>query len=170
MSEEEEAFIATIGDARDEITPRLVYADWLDEHDEATRAEYLRVASTIAQLSESDRSLETLCRQLRLLAEQIPRSWRDRVGFEYRVLLDWFDPGELITVVRLLRMKFSLNLAEATAATRTLPVELPMIHTREEADEVRFTFETGFWSLDSSHRNAPPRLIPLCHVRIERAR
>ncbi|AWM40884.1 hypothetical protein GobsT_05560 [Gemmata obscuriglobus] len=40
---DEDALLAAIGAQPDEDTPRLVYADWLDEHDRAERAEFIRL-------------------------------------------------------------------------------------------------------------------------------
>lgn len=45
-----EAFIAKIIDDPDSDTPRLVFADWLDEHGEPERAEFIRVQIKIANL------------------------------------------------------------------------------------------------------------------------
>jgi uncharacterized protein (TIGR02996 family) len=41
--DEQSAFLRAIAEAPEDDAPRLVYADWLDERGEATRAEYLRV-------------------------------------------------------------------------------------------------------------------------------
>lgn len=38
-----EAFIRTIAENLDDDTPRLVFADWLEDHDEPDRAEFIRV-------------------------------------------------------------------------------------------------------------------------------
>jgi uncharacterized protein (TIGR02996 family) len=40
--DDEAAFLRAIADAPEDLAPRLVYADWLDEHGYADRAEYLR--------------------------------------------------------------------------------------------------------------------------------
>jgi uncharacterized protein (TIGR02996 family) len=37
----EAAFLQAILDSPDDDTPRLVYADWLDEHGQTERAEFL---------------------------------------------------------------------------------------------------------------------------------
>jgi uncharacterized protein (TIGR02996 family) len=39
---DEAHLLAAIAEAPDEDTPRLVYADWLDEHDQPERAEFSR--------------------------------------------------------------------------------------------------------------------------------
>ncbi len=46
-----DALLAAITAEPDEDTPRLVYADWLDEHDEGDRAEFIRVQCRLQHLS-----------------------------------------------------------------------------------------------------------------------
>ena len=48
------ALYQAILDAPDDDTPRMVYADWLDDVGEARRAEFLRVQCRIALLSKTD--------------------------------------------------------------------------------------------------------------------
>lgn len=43
MSDEERALLAAVAAAPDDDVPRLVYADWLDEHDRPERAEFIRL-------------------------------------------------------------------------------------------------------------------------------
>src|SRR4051812_20344131 len=43
------ALLADILEHHDDDTPRLVYADWLDEHGEADRAEFIRVQCELAR-------------------------------------------------------------------------------------------------------------------------
>src|SRR5262245_46453212 len=45
-----EAFIAAIAANPEENTPRLAFADWLDEHDEPARAEFIRLQCRLADL------------------------------------------------------------------------------------------------------------------------
>jgi uncharacterized protein (TIGR02996 family) len=45
-----QAFVAAVREAPDEDTPRLVAADWLDEHGEHARAELVRVQCALARL------------------------------------------------------------------------------------------------------------------------
>jgi len=54
MSSDRDALFAAILANPDEDTPRLVYADWLEENGEAERAEFIRVQIELARLSEGD--------------------------------------------------------------------------------------------------------------------
>lgn len=51
MTPDEEGFFRTILDNPDDDTPRLVYADWLEDHGETERAEFIRVQCELASLS-----------------------------------------------------------------------------------------------------------------------
>jgi uncharacterized protein (TIGR02996 family) len=51
---ERRAFLAAIVAAPDDDTPRLVFADWLDEHGEHDRAEYIRLECQSARLEDDD--------------------------------------------------------------------------------------------------------------------
>lgn len=50
--DDESAFLAAIAAHPAEDTPRLAYADWLDEHDRPIRAEFIRVQCAVKQLEE----------------------------------------------------------------------------------------------------------------------
>src|SRR5688572_11118603 len=76
--------------------PRLVYADWLDEHGDPARAEFVRVQCGLARTDEADpryRHLED--REHDLLSEHEPRwldagsdrwhEWQFRRGFVEQV-------------------------------------------------------------------------------------
>ena len=54
---EEEALLAAIAASPDEDTPRLAYADWLDEHGRHARAEFLRVQIEVARVETLPRVL-----------------------------------------------------------------------------------------------------------------
>src|SRR4051794_6643142 len=50
----DEALWQAIIDAPEEDAPRLVYADWLEEHGQPERAEFIRVQCELAKLPECD--------------------------------------------------------------------------------------------------------------------
>jgi uncharacterized protein (TIGR02996 family) len=49
---DEKALLAAIWEHPHEDTPRLVYADWLQEHDQPERAEFIRIQCELARLGE----------------------------------------------------------------------------------------------------------------------
>jgi uncharacterized protein (TIGR02996 family) len=54
-SDEQRAFWAAIRGTPEDDTPRLVYADWLDEHGDPDRAEFIRVQCALAKLGHDRR-------------------------------------------------------------------------------------------------------------------
>jgi uncharacterized protein (TIGR02996 family) len=69
------AFLEAICAAPDDDTPRLVYADWLEEHGDRDRAEFIRVQIELARRGECDPSATPLReREYQLLARH-EREW-----------------------------------------------------------------------------------------------
>src|SRR4051794_5593177 len=50
----DEAFLCDIIEHPDDDAPRLIYADWLDEHGQPERAEFIRLQCRLALLPEGD--------------------------------------------------------------------------------------------------------------------
>jgi uncharacterized protein (TIGR02996 family) len=93
-----EAFLSAIRETPDDDLHRLVYADWLDDHGDSDRAEFIRIQCRLATLSEYDRARDELeVRERELLTEHerewvrgLPKevcSWRFRRGFVDEVTL-----------------------------------------------------------------------------------
>jgi uncharacterized protein (TIGR02996 family) len=69
MSTAEEGFLSDIRANHDDDGVRLIYADWLDEHGQPQRAEFIRVQVELARLTEDDPRREALAdRQDELIA------------------------------------------------------------------------------------------------------
>jgi uncharacterized protein (TIGR02996 family) len=54
MTDHDIAFLRTCLDHPDDDTPRLIYADWLEDHDEQARAELIRVQCELEKLTDED--------------------------------------------------------------------------------------------------------------------
>lgn len=79
MSEDQEAgFLDHILAHPEDDTPRLIYADWLDDHDQADRASFIRAGIERARLDEHDPRQDDLERRVESLLGQHPE-WRDVV-------------------------------------------------------------------------------------------
>lgn len=50
----DESFLLAIREAPADDSPRLIYADWLEEHGQADRAEFIRVQCRLARLQEAE--------------------------------------------------------------------------------------------------------------------
>jgi uncharacterized protein (TIGR02996 family) len=89
---EDEAFLQDIVDHPEDDGPRLVYADWLEDHGDPDRAEFIRVQIELARLEEWDERWDELKqREQRALrgyrqewlgaAERLVNRWEFRRGF-----------------------------------------------------------------------------------------
>jgi uncharacterized protein (TIGR02996 family) len=71
----EEAFLAAILAAPDDDAPRLIYADWLDEHGDADRADFIRLQCHLAHLPAGDPGRDGLEAAERRLLAAHGRAW-----------------------------------------------------------------------------------------------
>jgi uncharacterized protein (TIGR02996 family) len=76
MSADRAAFLRAIADRPDDDLPRLVYADWLDEHGEPARAEFIRVQCELARLRRDDPRVAELRRREDELLAAHEADWR----------------------------------------------------------------------------------------------
>jgi uncharacterized protein (TIGR02996 family) len=67
--------VRDIGEHPEDDAPRLVYADWLDEHGEPARAEFIRVQVELARLPAGAPAPAELVDRERALREEVLRSW-----------------------------------------------------------------------------------------------
>ena len=74
----DEPFLRAIGDNYAEDTPRLVYADWLEERGDP-RASFLRVQHALARQSLNSPAYRDLCEQEQELVRQLDPTWVQRV-------------------------------------------------------------------------------------------
>ena len=82
---------------RDEAS-RLVYADWLEEHGEATRAEFLRIQQALLSTTPEDPAFRERSERMRVLAASIEVGWRYKIArpivenclaFEFECPKEW---------------------------------------------------------------------------------
>jgi uncharacterized protein (TIGR02996 family) len=78
-----DALLRAICENPDDDAPRLVYADWLDEHGDPRQAEFIRVQIELAR--ESGRASRK-----RFLRDREEELWRQRRTWRYQ-FEDWWD-------------------------------------------------------------------------------
>ncbi len=71
----EEAFLQTICDNPDDDSPRLIFADWLDEHGQGDRAEFIRLQCERARLCEWNPRGWEIARREELLVSKHRTEW-----------------------------------------------------------------------------------------------
>src|SRR5258708_7901852 len=70
------ALFRNVCDCPDEDAPRLVYADWLDEHGDPDRAEFIRVQVARARLPKGDPAYDALWHRDTRLLMAFAGKWR----------------------------------------------------------------------------------------------
>ena len=135
------AFLATIAATPDDDLPRLVFADWLDEHDDSDRAEFIRVQCELARPEVTVRHPALREREAALLAANRTR-WevpglRGRQTFHRGFIesietaaVDLLAAIEDVTSMTVLR---SLRLVAADGLTTEL-APLPLLARIESLD------------------------------------
>src|SRR5262245_14756362 len=92
-------------DAPDDDAPRLAYADWLDDHGDPDRAQFIRLQCRLARLSTSNANYHRLWTEASQLATRGRRrwlfgrkedgrwiNWHFLRGFPEHVFVHWFQP------------------------------------------------------------------------------
>src|ERR1044072_5087380 len=78
-----EAFLKAIIESPDDAAPRLIFADWLEEHGDTERGEFIRLQCALAQLPAGDPRVPQMRRhEEELLARY---SWEWAAGFGWRI-------------------------------------------------------------------------------------
>lgn len=78
------AFLADILERPDDDAPRLIYADWLDDHGRAERAEFIRVQVELARMDRYDVRHLRLVRRESELIHRHGEAWAAETGLEDR--------------------------------------------------------------------------------------
>jgi uncharacterized protein (TIGR02996 family) len=81
-----EAILSAILEAPDDDAPRLVYADWLEEHGDEARADFIRVQLELARVPDYEPGWIELRRREQALLAEHGQGWRQEVA-------GWARPG-----------------------------------------------------------------------------
>ena len=71
----DEAFTQAILETQDDDTPRLVYADWLEEQGETTRVEFIRGQIALARMPQDDPEFTALSSRMNDLLRTHREEW-----------------------------------------------------------------------------------------------
>ncbi len=75
-----DAFLEAVIAAPDDDAPRLLYADWLEEHDDPDRAEFIRVQCSLDRTPADDPRRQALRRREQELLGQYGWRWAEELG------------------------------------------------------------------------------------------
>jgi uncharacterized protein (TIGR02996 family) len=90
----EDAFLRDIAEHPDDDAPRLIYADWLEEHGDPSRAEFIRVQCEMAKATGNDPRWQTLYDRQAVLLKAHRERWLEPV----RLILE--RPPSLLTALQ----------------------------------------------------------------------
>lgn len=72
---QEDVFLADVAEHPDDDAPRLNYADWLDDHGDPSRAEFIRIQCELARLGEDDPHRRELADRSAAIQEAHEAKW-----------------------------------------------------------------------------------------------
>ncbi|MFO0929962.1 MAG: TIGR02996 domain-containing protein [Gemmataceae bacterium] len=134
MLTHEDAFLASIVEHPDDDAPRLIFADWLDDHGNADRAEFIRVQVESARVPPSSARGVTLLRREAELRQRGEDEWRTRLPQLDGVSWEGFSRG-FVEAVFVETVEQFLQHADALFAAA--PLRSVQIGTLSAADAAR---------------------------------
>src|SRR5262245_32995116 len=96
----EKAFLQAIIDNPDDDAPRLIYADWLEEHGDGPQAEFIRLQCQLARMDEFDPDRIALRDREEALLQAYGSQWQSEVPLEVRLPGEPFRRGFVALLVR----------------------------------------------------------------------
>lgn len=123
MTTEAAAFLEAILASPADDAPRLVYADWLDEHGQSDRAEFIRVQCEIARLPAWDERRARLELRERVLVERHGHRWKAELPIFQGVIWREFRRG----FVAHAQFDSFTTLKETAACWAATPVEAALV-------------------------------------------
>jgi len=141
---EREAFLRAVCENPDDDTPRLVFADWLQEHGEEERAEFIRVQCEMARLAADDERREALVTRARQLQTHFGKRWLKELPVPNPENIHWVEAPDWLggeTFDRgfagLLRVQTAALLAKhANVLFHATPVRRLMIWNIKRGDKL----------------------------------
>ncbi len=135
MSEEAAFLMALKANPADD-TARLVYADWLDEHDQPHKAEYLRA---VVEVVREACGIETLD----ALAGRVDPEWAVDAAARFALVLESYEAGRKIDAIKIVREITGMGLGEAKEFVEKIPSGFLYRTTGEGAYGVQRYFGAG---------------------------
>jgi uncharacterized protein (TIGR02996 family) len=130
---DEAAFLEALKANPADDTTRLVYADWLDEHGESAKAEYLRMVFEFSQQSVEDGEYSDSIARLKDVARQTDSNWRKITGARFDVVIEEYEAAHKTHVATIIRERTGIGHSKALSMAESVPTSLFSWLTFEEA-------------------------------------
>lgn len=121
---DEAAFLDALKANPADDTTRLVYADWLDEHEEAQKAQYLRAVADLTRFAGGTSEYTDAAVRLYTACHRTDASWRAVAGARFDVFIDRYYPANKIQLVMAIRERTGFGLGGAKALAESVPTPL----------------------------------------------
>jgi uncharacterized protein (TIGR02996 family) len=128
----DEGFLRAILDNPDDDTPRLVYADWLDENGESERAEFIRVQCRLARTGSNDPGRRSLREEKDRLRDQHLAKWLGALAEDPEYPGYWEFERSFLTEIALGPRRY---LRHADRLARLAPVQHVVLRFADDGDE-----------------------------------
>src|SRR5262249_5473597 len=125
----DEAFLEDIAEHPDDDAPRLIYADWLDDHGDPARAEFIRVQCELERTAEGEPRGEDVIRREQHLMDEPVQEWTAEVA--PNVTGCWFRRG-LLQLVSIEPRSFVEHAAKLFQHSPVTQVQLTQAQNRDD--------------------------------------
>ncbi|HJZ93153.1 MAG TPA: TIGR02996 domain-containing protein [Gemmataceae bacterium] len=130
---DQDAFLDAVFAAPDDDAPRLVYADWLDEHGEPQYADFIRLRCQMARMANGERGWRPLRRKLHWTWAALQSLWRQKYP-RTKLAVDQFPRG---LPTKRIEVSAEALLRDSDRWWPTLPVrDLRPVQWTNRADQV----------------------------------
>jgi uncharacterized protein (TIGR02996 family) len=152
----DEALLQAIIEDPENDTPRLIYADWLEERGDP-RAAYLRAEVELAALAPDAPEHAEAERRLAEARRGLATEWLAQAGRAYDLILRGYPPDRKIHVIKVIRELTGQGLYEAKVTSEPLPANVLAGVSRLRAEEGRHRLREGpLASVEVVIRPSPP--------------
>jgi uncharacterized protein (TIGR02996 family) len=121
---DEAAFLTALKANPPDDTTRLVYADWLDEHNKRAKGQYLRAVVDLVRHAKGTAEYTDAVELLYLACVQTDGTWRDAAGARFDVILEHYNHNHKIPIIIAIRERAGLGLAEGKTMAESVPTPL----------------------------------------------
>jgi uncharacterized protein (TIGR02996 family) len=133
-----EALMRAICENPDDDTPRLVFADWLDEHGEPERAEFIRVQIEADRQQPFTIPWFKLNKRGKQLLDTHELRWRTEVPTDDMFRWRWFRHGFLDQLIALDFDSFHIRAAEVFTAAPIRELHLGLVRSLTQLGTIPF--------------------------------
>ncbi|MDY3552538.1 TIGR02996 domain-containing protein [Gemmata sp. JC717] len=119
---EEAAFLEALKANPADDTTRLVYADWLDEHNEPRKAEYLRLVAVLAQGQSDIERTSPQATRVCELGKMLHTEWKETTAGRFDLVL--FSFNDKVQGIKRIRRVLNVGLACAKGIIESAPNRL----------------------------------------------